>query len=267
MWTRAGLKNKASYHFTLNYWPCVAVGFVLFILEYPFPRMFDESILQNGLRFFIDLLVAIGIPDAIGIPIDIPLDIPDGVPVGIVIGILCVILGILGIVMLGLHLFVHNPLVVGSNRFFMENRESKAGLERFLYAYKSGHLLHLSWTMFLVNLYTCLWTLLLIIPGIVKSYEYAMVSYILSERPNLSTDRAFALSKELMDGEKWSAFVLDLSFIGWYLLSSVTYGLFAIFYVRPYHLATWAELYGRLREKAFAIPSSDGDEYPNYTAQ
>ncbi len=65
------------------------------------------------------------------------------------------------------------------------------------------------------DLYTVLWTLCLIIPGIVKSYEYKMIPYILAENPRILRKRAFEISKNMMDGEKWNAFVIDLSFIGW----------------------------------------------------
>lgn len=73
-------------------------------------------------------------------------------------------------------------------------------------------------TQFLRSLFTVLWTLLLIVPGIVKSYEYRMIPYILAENPSISSKRAFELSKKMTDGEKMNIFVLDLSFIGWSLL-------------------------------------------------
>ena len=80
-------------------------------------------------------------------------------------------------------------------------------------------------TIFCRDLYTALWTLCLVIPGIVKSYEYKMIPYILAENPRISRKRAFEISKNMMDGEKWNAFVLDLSFIGWNLLSTITFGI------------------------------------------
>ena len=60
---------------------------------------------------------------------------------------------------------------------------------------------------------TFLWSLLLIIPGIVKSYEYRMIPYLLADHPEMSKDEAFAASKAMIDGNKWDAFVLDFSFI------------------------------------------------------
>ena len=97
--------------------------------------------------------------------------------------------------------------------------------------------------MFFRDLYTVLWTLLLIIPGIVKSYEYQMIPYLLAENPQMTKEQAFAESKRMMTGQKWRAFVLDLSFIGWNILSALTLGILGIFYVQPYMDATHAALY------------------------
>jgi uncharacterized membrane protein len=101
--------------------------------------------------------------------------------------------------------------------------------------------------MFLKNLFLMLWTLLFIIPGIVKIYSYRMVPYILKEHPELSGTKAITLSRQMMNGHKWNAFVLDLSFIGWIILSALTLGILHIFYVGPYIQATDAELYEALK--------------------
>jgi uncharacterized membrane protein len=100
---------------------------------------------------------------------------------------------------------------------------------------------------FLRDLYLTLWTCLFFIPGIVKSYSYRMVPYILAENPELSAREAITLSRKMMYGHKWSTFVLDLSFIGWQLLSGITMGLVGVFYTNPYVAATDAELYRTLR--------------------
>ncbi len=73
---------------------------------------------------------------------------------------------------------------------------------------------------FLTGLYIGLWSLLLVIPGIVKSYSYAMTPFILSENPDMPANDAITASRELMDGHKWDLFCLYLSFIGWNLLAS-----------------------------------------------
>ena len=102
-------------------------------------------------------------------------------------------------------------------------------------------------TMFFRDLYTVLWSMLFIIPGIVKSYEYQMIPYLLADNPQMTKEEAFAESKRMMQGQKWNAFVLDLSFIGWDILSGMTMGILGIFYVQPYKDGTHAALYEALR--------------------
>lgn len=103
--------------------------------------------------------------------------------------------------------------------------------------------------MFLKNLYIVLWSMLFVIPGIIKAYEYRMIPYILAENPDISMEEAFALSKKMMDNEKLNTFALDLSFLGWFLLGSVSLGICLIFYVTPYYNLTNAELYIVLKQK------------------
>lgn len=97
-------------------------------------------------------------------------------------------------------------------------------------------------TMGLTYLYTILWTLLFIVPGIIKSYSYYLVPYILADNPKLSYNEAIDESRRLMDGQKMEVFIFDFSFFLWYMLVGFTFGI-AGFYVLPYvHLAT-ASLY------------------------
>ena len=77
-----------------------------------------------------------------------------------------------------------------------------------------------------------------------------MIPYILAQNPKVSKKEAFDLSKQMMNGNKWKAFVLDMSFFLWNLLSVLTFGLLGILYVNPYSLATNTELYIVLKEKA-----------------
>ena len=104
---------------------------------------------------------------------------------------------------------------------------------------------------FMKALYTFLWTLLFIIPGIVKSYEYMMIPYLLADDPSLTRQQAFEYSRRMMDGNKMKAFVLDLSFILWSILGGLTFGLVNIFWTFPYRYATRAELYLTLRDETF----------------
>ena len=115
----------------------------------------------------------------------------------------------------------------------------------------------------LKNLYIFLWSLLLLIPGIVKAYEYRMVPYLLADYPELSTEEAFRISREMMNGEKMNTFILDLSFIGWYILSGITCNLVGIFYLYPYKYATDAELFLVLKQNYFSSRSY-GNTYQAY---
>ena len=103
--------------------------------------------------------------------------------------------------------------------------------------------------MFFKDLFTALWSLLLIIPGIIKGYEYCMIPYLLAEDPSISKDDAFAATKQMMDGDKWNTFVLDLSFIGWAFLGVLTCCILNIFYVAPYQNLTNAQLFYALKNK------------------
>ena len=98
----------------------------------------------------------------------------------------------------------------------------------------------------LVSLFTFLWSLLLIIPGIVKSYSYAMTFYILADNPDMAPTEAINKSKEMMKGNKWRLFCLDFSFIGWYLLSILTLGILLL-WVNPYSMQARVEFYESLK--------------------
>ena len=101
--------------------------------------------------------------------------------------------------------------------------------------------------MFLTNLFTALWSMLFLIPGIIKAYSYQMVPYILKDHPELSATETITLSRKMMDGNKWKAFLLDLSFIGWLVLGVLTFGLVLVFYTAPYMYSTDAALYETIK--------------------
>ena len=152
---------------------------------------------------------------------------------------------------LWLKVFVGNLLKMGGYRFFILNQTAQPGIGTLLDGFRSGHYVNIVLTMFLRDLFTTLWSLLLVVPGIVKHYEYLMVPYIIAENPAMDYKEAFQISKQMMDGEKMEAFIMDLSFLGWYLLSAVTCGLLAIFYVNPYVQASFAEMYTFNKQKAY----------------
>jgi len=99
---------------------------------------------------------------------------------------------------------------------------------------------------FLTGLFTALWSLLFVIPGIIKALSYSMAMYILAENPELGALEAINRSKAMMDGHKMELFVLELSFIGWHLLGMVTLGI-AYVWVVPYISATTANFYNSIK--------------------
>lgn len=160
-------------------------------------------------------------------------------------------------------IFLTAPMMVGSNRFFMQHRGGTSSFSQLLFGFQCGHYGNVVKILFLQGLYTFLWSLLFLVPGIVKSYEYRMIPYILAENPGIDCRRAFELSKQMTSGDKANIFVLNLSFSGWLLLGSFACGI-GIFFVLPYVVATDAELYQTMREKAFYHQYSNTMELPGF---
>ncbi len=97
-------------------------------------------------------------------------------------------------------------------------------------------------TRLLKGIYVFLWSLLLIIPGIIAAYSYEMTDYILAEDPNMSASEAIEQSKAMMDGNRWRLFCLQFSFIGWGILASLTLGIGNLWLI-PYKQAATAAFY------------------------
>ena len=163
----------------------------------------------------------------------------------VLIGIVTVITVIMLISML-LKIFIFNPLAMGGASFFLRNSREKAPFSEMGRGFSPKYGRNIG-SLFLTNLFVALWSLLFIIPGIVKSYSYRMVPYILAENPDIKATEAITMSRKMMNGNKWKSFVLDLSFIGWHLLSGITFGLLGIFYVYPYVYSTDAQLYEAIK--------------------
>lgn len=264
MWTRGELKSSARLSFKRNYWKCVLVALVLAILvdgAATVTNKYSTSNAQNavtggGLDLSPDVLLEDGdvysedgymvyeegnSSSSSGI-----LDSAGGLIATLGIGLILIIMA----AAVAIGIFVCNPIEVGGCSFFLDNAsdpEEQPGPGRLFFAFQSGGYMNIVLTLFLRNLYTVLWTFLFIVPGIIKSYEYRMIPYILAENPDMDRKEAFQLSKDMMQGEKWNAFVLDLSFIGWQILSGITLGIVGIFWTNPYVYATNAELYLTLK--------------------
>ena len=103
------------------------------------------------------------------------------------------------------------------------------------------------WLQILTEIFVMLWSLLLIVPGIIKAYSYSMATYNLAENPNMSDNDAIKESMRIMDGHKMDLFILQLSFIGWGILTSLTFGILGI-YTIPYISATTANFYNSIKD-------------------
>lgn len=148
-------------------------------------------------------------------------------------------------------IFVVNILEVGKNYYFIRSHTQNGRMGDLLVGFRADRYGNLVKTMFRRDLYVLLWSLLFVIPGIIKSYEYMMVPYILAENPGMRGEEAFLISRQMMDGKKAKVFVLDLSFIGWQILSLVTCGILGTFMVNPYYYATQAEVYFANKAEAY----------------
>lgn len=145
-------------------------------------------------------------------------------------------------------LFLYNPFYAGVCRFMLKSVDDRADVKEVAYGFDHSYK-NVVKTMFHSDLRIFLWTLLFIIPGIYKKYQYRMVPYILAEQPDTNYREALQLSSDIMNGEKWHTFVLDLSFILWRMLGMITFGIVGLFFVNPYVYLTNAALYRRLCER------------------
>ena len=112
----------------------------------------------------------------------------------------------------------------------------------------------------LMTLYLVLWTLLFIVPGIIKSFSYAMTAYILTEHPEMKVNDAITLSRQMMKGNKWRLFCLDLSFIGWALLCVLTLGIGNL-WLNPYIENAHAAFYREVSQGFFGQQDTTYIEY------
>ena len=164
------------------------------------------------------------------------------------------------LILLLIGIFLINPLCIGQMHFMLSSRVRGAGINEYKSAFQKDHYSNVCKVMFATRFTIILCYLLLIIPGIYKTYQYRMVPYLLAENPKMDYHRAVYLSDSMMKGQKWKAFVLDLSFLGWNLLSLLTCTILSIVYVTPYRNHTNVGLYIMLRQKLIDLKVIDPSE-------
>lgn len=230
LWTRNELKGRAKFLLKQNYWYSVLAALIYtFLLGNGITSSFKAAMNKSGeTGVYIhssNPIVTFGIAATIAIAVVIAF-----------------------IVYLVLAYFLWNPMTVGCCKFFKNGRDGRQDVKDIFRMVRDCNKT-VRMTMLLKTIYLTLWSLLFIVPGVIKGYEYAMVPYLLLDHPEMSRQEIFAESKRMMMGNKWDAFVLDLSFIGWNLLGACTFGILTFLYVNPYQYYTEAELYHVLRDR------------------
>lgn len=227
-WTRAELKTRAKAAVKMYYWKMVLVALIL--------SMIGGGASSVGSRSASDNSAGSGASSMF-----------EGINMQVAM-IAVIIVLVVVVIALALSVFVFNVLEVGCRGFFSRSMTEDPELGLIADGFTQNY-----WncvkTQFLKSLFIGLWSLLFVIPGVIKAYEYRMVPYLLAEHPEMSSGEIFARSKEMMQGNKWDTFVLDISFVGWVLLSGITLGILYIFWVGPYIAATDAALYHRISGK------------------
>lgn len=247
MWDRVQFKATGKARFKNNYWPYVAVSVVLALVGGGLFSYLKNA--GNALEQF----MASGLVNL------------DPQMVAVLHRLLALTAPFVltsGLLGLAFTLLVGNPYAVGASRFFLENDGArKPSFDRVAFGFTQdfGNVIV---TMLLKSVFVFLWTLLFIIPGIIKSYSYFAVPFILAENPKLDWNRVLKLSQAMTQGHKWDIFITHLSFLGWLLLSAVTLQLVGAFYAFPYMDATNAEMYRWLRSEALKNHLSSEAELP-----
>lgn len=241
MWTRRELKDYAKNFLSKHYWKaflvCLITSIVSNVGNGGGSQDFPNNLGMEGIR---------GVPIGPNNPVFNFFTDRLGVRSIFYVSIgTAVVLAILFIVIL---MTVGAVLEVGKSRFFLEGFKDDIRINYLFSGFSQGEYLSIVKAQFVRGLYTLLWSLLLIIPGIIKSYEYIMVPYILAEEPGLSPNEAITRSRHMTDGQKWDMFVLDLSFLAWYILALFFVGIGGIF-VNPYKVATYTRLYNVLSDE------------------
>ena len=261
MWTRKDLKEKANTTFKRNYWKTVLVSIILILLIIGVVSSMDFGSTSNNIdnenvweireRNVIDVIVDV----ARNVTEENIVEIRKNFEqmnktetmtyyIAFFVAIITIVLTIIIFASI-LSIFIMNPLRVGASRFMLKSADDKGNVAELGFAFDHSYM-NIVNTKFYCNLHIFLCTLLFIVPGIYKHYQYYMVDYILAENPNMQRKEVLECSKNIMSGQKWKTFVLDLSFIPCHILGVITCGLAEIFYVKPYVYLTRALLYDTL---------------------
>jgi uncharacterized membrane protein len=254
MWIRKELKDRAKQTLRKYYWVALLVAFVTAAVggyamgapsigyRYQFGNYHPQPYHFNGMTFDNGFFPAFAA----------------------VIAVIAAFAALFGLIALAIcaayKIFVAGPAAIGMRRYFLEARQDRSEPGNLFYAFHRGQygnaVKATAWRV----LFTFLWTLLFIIPGIVKCYAYSMIPYIMADNPKMEYKRAMTLSMAMTKGHKWKIFVLDLSFFGWGILGLLCCGI-GIAFLAPYIAATKAEMYVVLRRNAMEAGIGTTEEF------
>lgn len=177
--------------------------------------------------------------------------------------VLLSVLSFVGILFAILHFVIGGAVTLGYVKFNLSLVDRKPAT--FAQLFSEFHRLGAGIAMQLLRaIYTFLWTLLFIFPGIYAAYGYAMTPYILAENPDMSANEAITKSKELMNGNRWRLFCLEISFIGWSLLCALfTLGI-GVLWLIPYIEASFAAFYREISAEKYGREEQKEEFYEGY---
>ncbi len=249
-WSIGEMKERGKAAFKANYWKCVVVAFIMSILfggasavssrGSSLTQTGNSSITLETGEEFEELSEA---ANSVSNTFESMSPMARNISVVAIFGFILVVL----IISFALKIFLFNPLEVGCYAFFKENVDEPAELGIITSGFKNYS--HIFLTLLLRDIFLVLWTLLFFIPGIVKAYSYRMVPYIIEDEPGLSAQEAITRSRQMMNGNKWRTFLLDLSFLGWAILGILTCGILNLFWTMPYQRSADAALYTELKSR------------------
>lgn len=230
MFVRSELKDRAKAVLKKHYWTLLPLSILLVIIEGRMVSVQMSMDTDSNMVFQLQILNRV-------------FSIPEVTPT------LALLVAISGIVFLVATVFALNVLRYGLMNGFRAASEERLDTFDVLCGFRQQYW-HVVAVQFRKGLSIFLWSFVFLIPGIIKSYEYCMVEYILYDHPEWSVEETLAYSRMMTMGKKWDIFVLDLSFILWYLLFGFldlfTLGLASLL-LNPYILQTGAELYLEIR--------------------
>ena len=162
-------------------------------------------------------------------------------------------------IMLAVTIFFKDFYKVAFRRAFLEGHKyDEVKISSLTFLFRMKKMVKASLTIFVTSVYQILWDLT-IVGGIIKTFSYYMVPYIVAENPDIDTRKAINLSRRMMDGHKWECFKIQLTFIGWWLLGTCTFGFSEMLFSNPYKESTMVEYYVYLRDLAKKNNIEDAD--------